>query len=188
MNKIIVLIMICIFVFIGCATGQLYKLPTSDGAGSYEVYKEFHDDIENSFYMIGALFYEGDAPLFGSTWVEVVTINKWVFENNANTYTFKLSYMGTSWRFMDEFRIKIDGELFIFTPALKYRDVVNFGKVGVMEIYDFEISNEIVNKLLNANAIKMQYYNSPITLDESQIQIIKSFLIDSEKYTYESNL
>ncbi len=188
MKKLIFLITLIISVFIGCATGQLYKLPTSDGSGTYEVGKEFYEDIDNSYYMIGTMFYSGDAPLFSSTWGETVLINKYCFENHTSAYTIKLIYGGTEWRFMNEFRIKIDDELFTLLPALEYRDVVNYGMVGVMEIYDFELSSEIINKMINANIIKMQYYDSPITLDESQIQIIKSFLIDSEKYTYENNL
>ena len=184
MKKLIILLLI-ILGFIGCMSTNesLYKLPTNDGSGSYDIGTTHYEDIEGNFYFISSPVYDS-YPLFGD--MEYVMINKSVSENRDSYYFISIYYTGEDWRFMEDFKFKIDGDLFTITDKDPSRNV-GVG-LGVSERLMFLLSTEIINRLLNAETIVMQYYATPITLDESQITIIQSFLTDTKNYTYLNNL
>ena len=186
-KNIILVIIILIIIFSGCSTTgeEVYSLQISNSTKKYEVYRKYYDNIENSLYLIGTIF--NDSGSIHNKNIEKVSINKVVAEDNSYFYFVRLEVFATNEQNIEEFKIKMDKELFILPGLVTILDDILFEEETDIKIFDFELSEDLINKILDASKIKMQYFNSPVTFDNLQIAIIKSFLKDSLKYDYENN-
>ena len=168
MKKAIIVILVCL-AFMSCyTTGGGFNNMSS----LYSINSRNVDDIRGQTTLTSMLLAK-DGSMAGWAWL--LTLNKFE-QNNQTLFVMTVEYSANhsaGWAFIDEFLIRIDGQLFTLKDNNPNRTVVSG---GVSETVHFSLNDTIIDALKTSSSIVIQFYGGPNTIPEEGIISIKNFI------------
>ena len=132
---------------------------------SYNVQHKQYDSIERPFTTDTVRFYE---DMSFSISVEKTILS------NYEYYTIMIRYTGSSWFFMDgDVTIQADDNIIKISDNTPDRNILYGGNVS--EVIRATIKKEDLLKIANSEILRIQFFGSPIAIDDKGIEFIKQF-------------
>ncbi len=171
--KKLLLILTIVFILSGCMSMMGYTSVTVNGIPAY--YSD-HESIEyGKIVTIGYAIATDEFSLALGHDIFSIVLNK-TLSNSTNFYQLVLRVSRTTgWLFLEEFKLKVDDQLFTLKDSEPSRDVSSGG--GITEILNPIIDEDIVKLIANTKSpIYLQYKSSdPIVIEGEQLQKVKQY-------------
>jgi hypothetical protein len=170
MKNIVVLAILLTVVFSGCMTTNENRAMSA----LYSTDIQTRQDIRGTITVDSLLLWKS----VGMGGNKILTLEK-ASMSSVSQYFFVVDCLIKQWIFVDSLMLRIDnGNVITLKDASPARETDRRGNnfVGVHEIANFAISNEIIEQLKKCNSLILQFEQSPITIPVEGLNAIKTFL------------
>jgi hypothetical protein len=139
----------------------------------YSVRNVSSDDIDGTYEYKYFLLYKNKG--LAEDGIETIELSKMYLDSKFLAYTIRVGFIGSKWRFMDDFKIKIgDDDVITLSPHIAPQRGVSGREVE--EINQYLLTEDIIDRLKNTDKLIVQAYVKPVSIPEEGIIVMKQFM------------
>jgi hypothetical protein len=166
--KRVAILIVAITLFFGCSTTMKMTV-----AKLYSITIESVQRIDGDIIVSRLLFYRD-----GESGWHILTLEKLAGSSLSDQYSIACRYLGSTWEFIDQLKIKTDTGILSFIDDSPSHEISESG--GVEELARFLLLPDVVQAIKETSKLEFQYFGKyrtqPKAVPAEGISAIRSFL------------